>query len=176
MSTSPCAIVSADAIAQFFLQIEAPLDAHERFVKGLARRAERAQSVFSLNYDRLVESAADRCRCRLCDGFQGTGNAFFDNSCLIDTHSRPAVSRGRTCSIAVRGTINLYKLHGSLGWHVDSNKLPRRTCVFHDLPPGAARLMVAPQQRKAADGTAQPYASLWSEYRALLANDRFPST
>lgn len=161
----------AQAIADKFTAIDPPLALHELFARGLARRAERRVPVFSLNYDCLVERAADEAKCRVSDGFQGITNAYFDVGCLRDTHSLPGTRKGRSCALPVKGTIALLKLHGSMGWFTDGTKTPRRICPLHGLPNGWERLMVPPQYRKTSDSAVPPYAQLWSEFRAYLAND-----
>lgn len=161
----------AQAIASAFAAISPPLAVHELFARGLARRTERRVPVFSLNYDCLVERAADEAKCRVSDGFQGIANAYFDIGCLRDTHSLPGTRRGRSCALPVKGTIALLKLHGSMSWFTDDSNTHRRACPLHGLPSGWERLMVPPQYRKASDSAVPPYAQLWSEFRAYLAND-----
>lgn len=159
------------AIADGFGSVDPPLDTHQSFVRGLSRRTERRVPVFSLNYDCLIEGAADESKCRVSDGFQGIANAFFDIGCLRDIHSLPGVSRGRSCARPVKGTVALFKLHGSANWFADESGIPRRTCPLHELPRGWERLMVPPQYRKASDSAVPPYAQLWSEFRGYLTND-----
>jgi hypothetical protein len=161
----------ARAIADGFSSVNPPLATHESFARGLARRTDRRVPVFSLNYDCLIESAADEAKCRVSDGFQGVTNAHFDIGCLRDIHSLPGVSKGRSRAIPVKGTIALLKLHGSVNWFVDDSSTPRRTCPLHGIPDGWERLMVPPQHRKASDSAVPPYAQLWSEFRGYLAND-----
>jgi SIR2-like domain len=161
----------AQAIADRFRDLNPPLTDHQRFARGIARRQERRIPVFSLNYDCLMEGAADEAKCRISDGFQGVANAYFDISCLRDNHSLPGVRRGRACALPVKGTISLIKLHGSVSWFADNANTPRRTCPSCDVPDDWNRLMIPPQHRKASDSATPPYAQLWSEFRAHLAND-----
>jgi hypothetical protein len=68
------------AIADLFLTLCPPLDTHIKFVKRLAARYVPHVNIFSLNYDPLIERAAERTRVRLYDGFAGHEHAYFDSS------------------------------------------------------------------------------------------------
>ena len=65
------------AIADLFRPKNPNLDLHVKFVKRLSRRTDRPVQVFSLNYDPLIERAAEFASVRLSDGFLGVENAYF---------------------------------------------------------------------------------------------------
>lgn len=160
-----------EAIAAHFAKLTPPLEAHAEFLRGLSRRREAGVPIFCLNYDALLERAADLAEVRLVDGFLGAEQAFFDSAVFQE---RIAVThRGRTARNQAQlkvGLIHLFKLHGSLGWCELGTNQVRRVGYGLELPKGAKRLMVPPQWRKATDTTAPPYAALWSEFRRLLCH------
>lgn len=150
------------------------LDAHIRFVQRLAGRSDRPICVYSLNYDSLVEHAADQARVRLTDGFLGTEHAFFDGSSFGEApYLARGTHKGRQLDPA-RRPIQLLKLHGSLGWYEDEHKVARRCAHSASPPEGSRLLMVPPQRRKAAETTHAPYSALWSRFRGSLAHDERP--
>ena len=159
------------AINKCFGNLTPPLDVHRRFVVGLSARTERRVPVFTLNYDPLVELAGD-LECQLViDGFCGTLNSYFKHACFYDYHALPECRRGRTVAVTVRGTINLYKLHGSMGWYLDCDNIARRVSPGTPVPEKWIPLLIPPQNRKTSDTGYAPYAALWSEFRGVLAND-----
>jgi len=162
----------ASAIADHFRALDPPLQRHCSFVRGLSRRRERRVRVFSLNYDPLIEIAADSERILLSDGFTGTNNFFFDPKSLELLVGISSRRRRRAVSDPIRGMINLYKLHGSIGWFIDDRNVIRRCRPQNSIPDGATLLMVPPHYRKAQDTGVPPYSIIWSEFRGILNNDR----
>lgn len=158
-------------IAATFLDRKPPLDCHRKFVLRLSSRSEKRIPVFTLNYDPLVELAADHEQRSLIDGFLGTIECYFHPSCFYDYSGVIESRKGRSVTVPYRGLINLYKLHGSLGWYVDQHSTLKRIRPDLLCPSGWRHLMIPPQNRKAADTGISPYAFLWSEFRAHLAND-----
>jgi len=67
-----------EAIAEHFLSITPSTEAHRRFVARIALRQELSVPLFCLNYDGLVESAADAERVRIVDGFLGVERPFLE--------------------------------------------------------------------------------------------------
>ena len=64
------------AIAKSFIDRKPPLHLHKSFVSLLARRMDKRIPVFTLNYDMLLESAADAEEVSLVDGFSGIVRVF----------------------------------------------------------------------------------------------------
>jgi len=159
------------AIAKAFVDHKPPLEFHRTFVSRLSSRQEKRVPVFTLNYDVLMEHAADLEKCMLFDGFCGNVESYFHPTCFNDIRGRYESRRGKIISMPYRGIINLYKLHGSLGWYVDPSANLKRIRPEMSCPSGWRNLMIPPQNRKASDTGATPYASLWSDFRAHLAND-----
>lgn len=157
------------SMSSHFSTIDAPLDNHRLFVSLLSRREEENPlKVFSLNYDPLIEMAAELECIRLLDGFHGHDNAFFDAGSFRHTSVvRGRNYRGRQVR-GVAGSIRLLKLHGSLGWYEDDETGIRRGKFNDPLPATAKHLMIPPQNRKARDTGRAPYSTLWSEFRGSL--------
>ena len=162
----------ASAVAEQFRNRTPPLDHHQAFVHGLSLRRERRVPVFNLNYDPLVESAADAEGFLVIDGFCGINKTFFHPQSFDYRLGLPDVRRGKPVVDPKRGIINLYKLHGSTAWFLDSDGNARRARPEDTLPAGTRLLMIPPHHRKAQDTGFPPYSTLWSEFRGLLVNDQ----
>ena len=163
-----------DAIAELFAQMTPPLEIHMEFVRRLSVRSGPPIKVFSLNYDPLIERAAEQARVRLYDGFCGYEHAFFDPSVFSEQIGRiRGAFKGKTFQVTAKPLL-LLKLHGSLGWYrCDSSEF--RRCAFSSaIAPPNERLMIPPQQRKANDTTKDPYARLWSVFLGCLTQDSNP--
>lgn len=161
----------AAAIAESFRDVTPPLAPHQSFIARLGTRREPRIPVFSLNYDCLLENGADAEQKHLVDGFFGIFEATFSPSCFSKAVGSCATRRGRRLFEPDRGGINLYKLHGSLGWFAAPDGKLKRLHSDAPCPDEYRRLMVPPSNRKTADTGFTPYALLWSEFRAYLAND-----
>lgn len=161
----------ARVIAEQFRTRNPPLSHHMSFVRGLSRRRDRRVPIFNLNYDPLIERAADEEGLLLTDGFCGIGKTFFLPQSFDYRIGLPDLRKGKPVVDPKRGLINLYKLHGSIGWFADTSGNPRRGRAEESLPSDGHLLMIPPHYKKAQDTGFQPYATLWSEFRALLTND-----
>lgn len=164
----------ASAIADLFMPMSPPLDLHGEFVRRVAQRADPSITVFSLNYDPLIERAASMVRVRLIDGYIGSEHSYFDPAVFEERIGRIRGShKGRQFEETVK-PIHLLKLHGSLGWYECPTNGIRR-CGFSTAPPASAkRLMIPPQRRKAADTMNPPYSALWSAFRGCLGQNAAP--
>ena len=90
---------------------------HIEFVRRLSHRAGPSVKVFNLNYDPLVERAAEAAHVRLSDGFLGVEHAYFDQAVFEERIGRIRGSyKGRQFEETVN-PLHLLKLHGSLGWY-----------------------------------------------------------
>ena len=162
------------AIANFFLPKKPSLDLHIEFVRRLSHRADASVKVFNLNYDPLVERAAEAASVRLSDGFHGVEHAYFDPAVFEERIGQiRGTHKGRQFDETVK-PIHLLKLHGSLGWYECPQKGVRR-CAYGSTPPNSTkRLMVPPQRRKATDTMLPPYSALWSIFRGWLSQNARP--
>lgn len=159
-----------EAIAKHFLSIMPPLDFHQRFVSRLSLRQELSIPIYCLNYDGLIEQAADAEQVRVIDGFLGLERPFFQPQVFQERVALAHRGPRKPQADWQKGTLHLYKLHGSLGWfHLEANAI-RRLGLGTTTPNMAKRLMVPPQHRKATETTAPPFASLWSDFRGHLCH------
>lgn len=162
------------AIADLFLPKNPALDLHVEFVRRLSQRADPSVKVFSLNYDPLVERAAEATMVRVSDGFLGVEHAYFDAAVFEERIGRiRGTHKGRQFDETAR-PIHLLKLHGSLGWYECPQRGVRRCAYGSALPNATKRLMVPPQRRKAIDTMLPPYAALWSAFRGCLGHNATP--
>ena len=134
---------------------------------------------FTLNYDRLIEEAADLAGLHLLDRFIGKISPVFRASRLnLDLHYNPPGIRGEPRYL--EGVARLTKLHGSLDW-VQTGPLIRRI----GLPFGAkvitphlkamglpsssgSSLMIYPNSAKDKETTAYPYVELFRDFAAAI--------
>jgi hypothetical protein len=163
-----------EAIADLFLLLSPPLDAHVQFVRRLTAKAVPHIKIFNLNYDPLIERASEYARLRLLDGFIGHEHAYFHAPTFEERIFRiRGTHRGRQPDETAM-PLHLLKLHGSVGWY-DCTLNGVRRCGFGiPIPKHTKRLMVPPQRRKADDTMAQPYQALWSAFRGALGQDHNP--
>lgn len=159
-----------NAIADYFLDICPELVVHSNFIRAILSIGGRKLFIFSLNYDPLVERAAELEHVRVVDGFVGHENAFFDPSVFDQDLAIIQISHRGALRRPVPTVVQLVKLHGSLGWYSDPDLGFRRGHFDRPISPTKKRLMIPPQHRKAADTTTPPYARLWSEYRKCLVH------
>jgi hypothetical protein len=164
----------SDAIAELFCDLEPILDDHVEFLRRVTRRPGSASYIFNLNYDPLIERAAEINRIRISDGFCGNENAFFEPS-VFDEHILRirGTYRGKQYD-EISKPIRLVKLHGSLGWYETKDRGICRGHFSLPLPQDSKRLMIPPQHRKAVDTMNFPYSSLWSVFRGALGQDSIP--
>lgn len=162
-----------EAIAAHFLSITPPTACHQRFVHRLALRNELSVPVFCLNYDCLIEQSADVERVRVVDGFLGSERRFFDPQIFQERFALSHRGPKKPQADWRKGTLHLYKLHGSLGWFQFGGSDIRRLGHLTVTSVDAKRLMLPPQHRKAVDTTSPPYSQLWSDFRGLLCHGPF---
>ncbi|MGB0682804.1 MAG: SIR2 family protein [Magnetovibrionaceae bacterium] len=160
----------AEAVATHFATLAPDLTHHRAFVNLLASLSSRKVTIFSLNYDPLIERAAEQEHIRLFDGFHGHEAAYFDPT--IFGQDIKAVQTGAK---GLRGQniptwLELIKLHGSLGWYACPASGIRRTGFDRKISDPRKRLMIPPQHRKAQDTGNPPYAGLWTEFRGRLVH------
>ncbi len=171
---SPYRHLVTEAIAELFLEISPPLEKHIEFLKSLEARNEAKTTIFSLNYDPLIERAADIAKIRVIDGFVGSESAFFNSSVFEESIGTTRGGfRGRRMEITSL-PIRLVKLHGSIGWSEDDAQISRRGPHGLALQPTQKRLMIPPQRRKAVDTMYPPYSSLWSIFRGVFGHGGAP--
>lgn len=135
--------------------------------------------LFTTNYDRYIEAAADIAGLRLIDRFVGTLAPLFHASRLdVDMHYNPPGIRGEPRYL--EGVARFTKLHGSIDW-VDCNGVIRRIGlpfgakdIEHYLSApgldGAApwKIMIYPNAAKDRETAEYPYVELFRDFAAAI--------
>ena len=106
--------------------------------------------IFTPNYDLLLEEAFERYKLPYFDGFSGACRPFFDSASIADDLLPPRWSR-------------LWKIHGSLGWEVDSENTIVRTGS------GSATELIYPIDQKYDQISRQPYSALFKRLQEFLS-------
>jgi len=136
-------------------------------------------SIFTTNYDRLIEAGAELAGLHLLDRFLGNLMPIFRSSRLdLDMHYNPPGIRGEPRYL--EGVARFTKLHGSVDW-VQTNKDIRRiglpfgadTVAPYLKAPGlseatAHRLMVYPNAAKDRETADYPYVELFRDLAAAV--------
>ena len=164
----------AAATAELFRPLVPSLDHHVEFMRRLAQRPGPAIKVFTLNFDPLIERAAEQARVRLSDGFVGHEHAFFDPAVFEERIYRIQGTFRSRQAYETAKPIQLLKLHGSVGWYECETNGIRRCSFTSTIPENTKRLMIPPSRRKASDTMSPPYSALWSAFRGALGQDRVP--
>jgi len=149
------------------------------FLMSFASRTgtrERLQ-VFTTNYDRLVEAAADMAGLRLIDRFVGSLAPIFRSSRLdVDMHYNPPGIRGEPRYL--EGVARFTKLHGSIDWYDTGSEIRKIGLPFgakgidpYLAIPGVPseepdRLMIYPNSSKDRETAAYPYVELFRDFAA----------
>jgi SIR2-like domain len=122
-----------------FLSIDTDLSVHDAFLRRIARRSSRRARVklFTTNYDRCFEQAAQSSGFVVVDGFAFGSEAVFDSAEFnYDVARRSA---GEEKSEFIENLFHLYKLRGSIDWELDvAFTLDRRDVVQSCLPQHAS--------------------------------------
>jgi hypothetical protein len=121
--------------------------------------------VFTTNYDRVIEKAADLAGLRIIDRFIGAVEPEFRSSRLqVDMHYVPPGSSAEPRRL--EGVVYFTKLHGS----VDRVPLPFGAAADHPGLPQNPRdsVVVYPNAVKDVETAAYPYADLFRDFSAAL--------
>lgn len=136
-------------------------------------------SVFTTNYDRLIEAGAEIAGLHLLDRFVGTLTPIFRSSRLdIDMHYNPPGMRGEPRYL--EGVARFTKLHGSIDWIDTGNDIRRIGLPFgsKDISnyintPGLScmdsrKIMIYPNSAKDRETSEYPYVELFRDFAAAL--------
>lgn len=137
------------------------------FVSRPVRR-DRLQ-LFTTNYDRLLEYAADVVGLRMIDRFEGQLHPRFTASRLnIDIHYSPPGVRGEPRLID--GVVRYAKLHGSIDWRFDGSEITRVALPFGGSRPigDVKAAVIYPNPAKDVETLAYPYAELFRDFAAAV--------
>lgn len=135
--------------------------------------------IFTTNYDRYVEAAAELAGLHLLDRFVGTLAPLFRSSRLdLDLHYNPPGIRGEPRYL--EGVARFTKLHGSLDWTSVGRDIRRAALPFGaasiapyldgaGTPAAKARqLMIYPNAAKDRETASYPYVDLFRDFAAAV--------
>ena len=136
-------------------------------------------SIFTTNYDRLIETGAESAGIHLMDRFVGSITPIFRSSRLnLDMHYNPPGIRGEPRYL--EGVARLTKLHGSVDWVQNGGAIRRIGLPFgaSDIEPylrapglngaDASRLMIYPNSAKDRETAEYPYVDLFRDFAASI--------
>jgi hypothetical protein len=149
------------------------LKVHRRFVKKILTRPLnlRRVNIFTLNYDTLIESAADAEGSVLVDGFVGTLRRIFrPESYDLDFYFPAQTTEGRVHRFD--RALHLYKLHGSITWHRCSagweNPYGLYATFFNQAAP-EDDVLIYPSPLKYGQALGLPYSELFRRFGGAIA-------
>lgn len=135
-------------------------------------------SVFTTNYDRLIEAGADLAGIHLVDRFVGSLSPIFRSSRLdIDMHYNPPGIRGEPRYL--EGVVRYTKLHGSIDW-INTNDCIRKIGLpfgSKDIQPylnapgftaTPSKIMIYPNASKDRETSEYPYVELFRDFAASI--------
>lgn len=142
------------------------LDAHEVFLRKVARRSTRLprMKLFTTNYDLCIEVAASRARFIVVDGFSHTSPQEFDGTHFGYDFVRRDIDR--EIPNYIPNVFQLLKVHGSIDWEEQRGRIVRtaRPARPHIIYPGHSKFELSYDQ---------PFLEMMSRFQAAL---RQPST
>jgi hypothetical protein len=106
--------------------------------------------IFTTNYDFLFEIGLEKVKIPYYDGFSGSYQPFFNSESVDDLNFIPNQTK-------------LWKLHGSLGWHLDekTKNVWRKDSDDHDI-------LIYPSTLKYDESKKQPYTALMDRLTNFL--------
>jgi SIR2-like protein len=146
---------------------------HRRLIKKTLTRPLnlRRANLFTLNYDTLLEKAADAEGAILVDGFVGTlRRVFRPESYDLDFYFPAQTTEGRVHRFD--RALHLYKLHGSVTWHrCEANwENPYGLfATFHDQTSPDDDVLIYPTPLKYGQALGMPYSELFRRFSSAIA-------
>ena len=135
-------------------------------------------SIFTTNYDRLIEAGADVAGIHLIDRFVGSLSPIFRSSRLdIDVHYNPPGIRGEPRYL--EGVVKYTKLHGSIDW-INTNNIIRKIGLpfgakdikpflnAPGFPATSSKIMIYPNASKDRETSEYPYVELFRDFAASI--------
>ena len=147
-----------------FVDDHVKIDAHEMFLRKVARRGARLPraQIFTTNYDLCFEKAASRTRFIVTDGFSSSVPPEFDGMYFnYDFVNRGASSDHSHNPEFVPNVFQLHKLHGSIDWEstegvIRKTSERKRPCIIY------------PQDGKYESSYSTPYLELMGRFQSGL--------
>lgn len=129
----------------------------------------RRANIFTLNYDTLVEQAADAAGVVLLDGFTGVQcRVFRPESYEQDLYFPTETTEGRVHRFD--RVLHLHKLHGSITWMTEEPNIDNpygvRSADFD--PQGSGPLLIYPTPAKYGEVLGLPYSELFRRFANSL--------
>ncbi|MCG3165575.1 MAG: hypothetical protein POELPBGB_01343 [Bacteroidia bacterium] len=140
-----------------------------------SRAASRERlNVFTTNYDRFIELACDETGVLLLDRFKGKIQPKFRNTRLeLDYHYNPPGIRGEPRY--VEGVGRITKLHGSIDWKFEDDKIIRSLLPFGavethpEIPENVTEsVVIYPNSSKDIETAFYPYAELFRDFSSAI--------
>ncbi|MFC1543655.1 SIR2 family protein [Gemmatimonadota bacterium] len=131
-------------------------------------------SIFTTNYDRVMEYGCDLAGLRIIDRFSGVLSPVFRATRLnVDMHYNPPGIRGEPRYL--EGVIRACKLHGSIDWRWRDRELVRHSAPFgcpmedHRIPEEASEsVIIYPNPAKDMETSQYPYSELFRDFAAAI--------
>jgi NAD-dependent SIR2 family protein deacetylase len=145
------------------LHIEAP---HKDFLNKITARKNNDSRVqlFTTNYDMLFEQAANKAGFVVIDGFSFTQPREFAGKWFdLDIVNREK-TRVKQEESFISKVFHLYKLHGSLNWTKENNKILQKDEVGNPL-------IIYPANEKYESSYEQPYFEMMSRFQQALRKE-----
>ena len=142
---------------------------HLRFA-GWVRSVSREHpiEVFTTNYDLLIERGLEAAETPHFDGFVGTVEPYFSS---ISVEAEPA--RATEAVYPPRSWVRVWKLHGSIGWRVQTDSATKATRIIRtprQAPQAGDDLMIFPTREKYSDSRKLPFVAYHDRLRRLLSS------
>lgn len=135
-----------------------------RFLRCLTERKSglpRA-SLFSLNYDLLIEHACDELGILVNDGFEGASRRYFNPGSFDLDYYHPS-GAVNVRPVRCDRVINLIKLHGSIDWELRDDRVQKVSA-------NKKNMFIYPSQDKLHDALANPFHEMFRRF--AIANRR----
>jgi hypothetical protein len=152
---------------------EDALTDHRRLIKKILTRPLnlRRANLFTLNYDTLIEKAADAEGAVLVDGFVGTLRRIFrPESYDLDFYFPAQTTEGRVHRFD--RALHLYKLHGSITWHrcnADWENPYGLYATFYNQEAPEDDVQIYPSPLKYGQALGLPYSELFRRFGSAIA-------
>jgi hypothetical protein len=152
---------------------EESLTDHRRLIKKILTRPLnlRRTNLFTLNYDTLIEKAADAEGAVLVDGFVGTLRRIFrPESYDLDFYFPAQTTEGRVHRFD--RALHLYKLHGSITWHrctADWENPYGLYATFYNQEAPEDDVQIYPSPLKYGYALGLPYSELFRRFGSAIA-------
>lgn len=145
---------------------------HRRLIKKILTRPLnlRRANLFTLNYDTLIEKAADAEGAVLVDGFVGTLRRIFrPESYDLDFYFPAQTTEGRVHRFD--RALHLYKLHGSITWHRQvadwENPYGLYATFYQEM--SEDDVLIYPSPLKYGQALGLPYSELFRRFGSAIA-------